>query len=185
MRQPVRTKAAGRRALLTAGWAARRSGVQNDEIAALSVFTTQSTTSLGARIVAQVRRGVTPAAVDLNIGPDGAPAVYTRAAIASRTWNQHTSAAGGMTPSQGVESARRLLWRRPTSGQTRTDSDYRCSGCGGQVTDTTATSCHLMSLWSASDERPGWLSTSNASSDQRRRQRAPLHRYGHRLQLLG
>ena len=88
-----------RRALLTAEWAARRSGVPNDEIAALSVFTTQSTTSLGARIVAQVRRGVTPAAVDFNIGPGGAPAAYTRDAIASLTWNQHTSTTGGTTVS--------------------------------------------------------------------------------------
>jgi hypothetical protein len=79
-----------RRALLTAEWAARRSGVQNDNIAALSVFTTQSTTSLGLRVVAQVRGGVPRAAADFNVAPGGAPSVYARGAIASLTWNQHT-----------------------------------------------------------------------------------------------
>ena len=88
-----------RRALLTALWAARRSGVQNDNIAALSVFTSQSTTSLGLRVVAQVRGGVTPVAADFNIAPGGAPAVYARGAIGSLTWNQHTSTSGSLTPS--------------------------------------------------------------------------------------
>jgi putative transposase len=37
------------------------------------------------------------------------------------------------TPSQGVGSARRLLWLRSTSAKTRRNSHYPCSGSGGQV----------------------------------------------------
>ena len=83
-----------RRALLTAEWAARRSGLENRNIAALSVFTTQSTTSLGLRIVGQVRSGVTPTAVDFNVAPGRTPAVYARSGLASLVWNQHSSTAG-------------------------------------------------------------------------------------------
>ena len=78
--------------------AAVGAGVSRDDIAVLSVFSTQSASYLAERTVAQVRRGSTSAAVNFNIAPGGSRALFALRDLTSFTWNHHTGTDGTLTP---------------------------------------------------------------------------------------
>src|SRR5262245_40042085 len=86
-----------RRALLTAEWAARRSGASRRDIVALSMFTTLSATYIARQIHDQIFSGPAPAA-DFNIGPGGARAVYPLASISSVVWNRQLTSSPTLSP---------------------------------------------------------------------------------------
>ena len=89
-----------RRALLTAAWAATRSGVDRRDVAALSVFSTRSVTYLLSRIRDQVFAAPPPAA-DFDLAPDDGRAVYPFGTIADVTFDRQTAAAGPLSPVPG------------------------------------------------------------------------------------
>ena len=88
-----------RRALLSAEWAVGRAvdvphGV---EVAALSVFTTQTATHIMERIRDAVQAAPAPA-IDFGVGPSGSRAVFSVASLQSVTFNAHLAASGPLTP---------------------------------------------------------------------------------------
>jgi hypothetical protein len=89
-----------RRALLTAEWAAHQAGVQPWQIAALSVFTTQSATYLLEKIRDQVF-ATPPTPANFSLGPYGSRAVYAFGDIASIVFNQQLTTGPTLTPSVG------------------------------------------------------------------------------------
>jgi hypothetical protein len=86
-----------RRALLTAEWAARRSGADANDIVVVSMFTTQSATHIEQAIHQQIISSAPPQA-DFMIGPGGTRAVYPLANIASVTWNRQMTAGPTLSP---------------------------------------------------------------------------------------
>jgi hypothetical protein len=86
-----------RRALLTAEWAARKSGVPSKDIVAVSEFSTRSLTYLREKLNVDILARPLPP-VDLNIGPDGSRTVFPFDQIASITMNLQTRTAGVLTP---------------------------------------------------------------------------------------
>lgn len=87
-----------RRALLTAEWAGRHASVLNREIAAVSLFSTQSATYLIEKVRDQVRSGVVPASADFNIGEGGSRAVFPFGSVSSITFNRETVVGGPLSP---------------------------------------------------------------------------------------
>ena len=88
-----------RRALLSAEWAVGRAvdlphGV---EVAALSVFTTQTATHIMERIRDAVQAAPAPV-IDFGVGPSGSRAVFSVASLQSVTFNAHIAASGPLTP---------------------------------------------------------------------------------------
>ena len=86
-----------RRALLTAEWAARRSGIDREDIVAISLFTTLSVTYIERQIHDQIFSSAAPGA-DFNIAPGGARAVYPLAGISSVTWNRQLTSGPTLSP---------------------------------------------------------------------------------------
>ena len=74
--------------------AAERSGVQRAQIAAISVFTTQSVTYLRDKISRQLMAAPLPDVADFNIGPGGTRAVFSFQAIQALLHNQQTLVTG-------------------------------------------------------------------------------------------
>jgi hypothetical protein len=96
-----------RRALITAEWAARQAGIQHKQLAALSVFTTRSATTLLQKIRDQVFIAPPPRA-DFNLSPGGARAVDAFDSIQSVTFNRQVSTAPAFTPFTAFDL---LMWR--------------------------------------------------------------------------
>ena len=96
LRQTVRGEY--KQALLEAIHAARRLGVQERDIVAASVFTTQSITSVMERIRDQIKNG-TPEPANFLLGPRGERAVFNLADVKSIDWSQQTTVSPpGFTP---------------------------------------------------------------------------------------
>ena len=85
-----------RRALLTAEWAIRRV-FQHVEVAAVSVFTTQTFSHVAARMRDAIRKAPAPA-LNFGVGPGGARAVFDAAQIQTLTTNAQINVAGPLTP---------------------------------------------------------------------------------------
>jgi hypothetical protein len=75
-------------ALLEAVHAARLAGVREEDIAAASVFTTQSATAILEKIRDQVKAGGAERA-DFGLGPEGGLTVFNRRDVTGITWNRH------------------------------------------------------------------------------------------------
>ena len=67
------------------------------DVAALSVFTTQSFSHIVERLRDAIGRAPAPT-LNFNVGPDGARAVFDVSKIAALTHNAHMTAAGTLTP---------------------------------------------------------------------------------------
>jgi hypothetical protein len=78
-----------RKALLDAFQAARRAGVQENDVVSASIFTTQSVTSTLEKIREQIK-SATPAPSDFNLGPGGTRTVFSLNGVSSITFSQHT-----------------------------------------------------------------------------------------------
>ena len=81
-----------RKSLLDAIEAARTTGVQEADIVAASVFTTQSSTATLEKIRDQIK-SATPTAADFNLGFDGSRTVFPLESVTSITLNQQTGVA--------------------------------------------------------------------------------------------
>ena len=81
-----------RKALLDALEAARKAGVQDADIVAASVFTTQSSTATLEKIRDEIKSS-TPAAADFNLAFDGSRTVFQLETVNSITFNQQTGVA--------------------------------------------------------------------------------------------
>lgn len=81
-----------RKALLEALEAARNNGVQEADIVAASVFTTQSSTATLEKIRDQIKSS-TPTAADLNLAFDGSRTVFALDSVTSITFNQQIGVA--------------------------------------------------------------------------------------------
>jgi len=86
-RQAVRGRY--KQALLGALHAARRLGVRESEIAAASVFTTQSLTAILERIRDQIKVA-TPEPADFNLDPNGTPTVFPLEGVTGINWRRQT-----------------------------------------------------------------------------------------------
>jgi hypothetical protein len=90
-----------RRQLMRAQWAARRVGVRNQDIAAVSLFHTQSATYLARRIYDQVFAAPAPAPADFSIGPGGSRTVFSLNRISSVTFNRQLTTGPTLSPTAG------------------------------------------------------------------------------------
>jgi hypothetical protein len=86
-------------ALALAESASRLTGLKTAQIAALSLFTTQSFTYLREKVASQLLAAAPPAAADFNIGPGGSRAIFPFDAIQTLTHHQHTRVAGPLVAS--------------------------------------------------------------------------------------
>ena len=86
-----------RGALVNAGERVRGTMARGVDIAALSVFTTQTATHILERIRDATRSAPAPT-IDFVVGHDGARAVFSVASLASVTFNAQTGASGTITP---------------------------------------------------------------------------------------
>lgn len=77
-------------ALLEAIHAAERLGVPERDVVTVSVFTTQSITSVMERIRDQIK-SATPDPANFSLGPKGERTVFKRTDVASVSWRQHTT----------------------------------------------------------------------------------------------
>lgn len=82
-------RGAYKQALLEAVNAARRHGVEEEDLVAASVFTTQSITPIMERIRDQIKSG-TPDPANFLLGPLGERAVFDRAQVTGISWRQQT-----------------------------------------------------------------------------------------------
>jgi hypothetical protein len=98
-----------RRQLMQAEWIARRAGVQNQDIAAVSVFHTQSATYMARRLHEQIFAAPVPAPADFSLGPGGARAVYNLADIASVTFNRQMTTGPTLSPTPGFLNVLRFV----------------------------------------------------------------------------
>jgi hypothetical protein len=87
-----------RRQLIEAERTARAAGVHQRDIAALSVFHTQSATYLLRRIHDQIFAAPPPVLADINIGPNGIPAIYLLSSISTVTFNRQLTTGPVLTP---------------------------------------------------------------------------------------
>jgi hypothetical protein len=87
-----------RRQLLRAEWTARRAGVPNRDIAAVSRFHTQSATYLLQRLHDAVFAAPAPAPADFNIGPGGSRAIFNFANVTSVTFNRQMTTGTTLSP---------------------------------------------------------------------------------------
>ena len=83
--------------LLEAVHAARLAGVREEDVAAASVFTTQSTTATLEKIRDQIKNGSSERA-DFALAPGDGLTVFDRSNVASMTWNRQTSSSGALSP---------------------------------------------------------------------------------------
>ena len=90
-----------RRQLLRAEWAARRAGVPNRDIAAVSLFHTQSATYLLQRLHDAVFAAPAPAPADFNLGPGGSRAVFDFASVTAITFNRQMTTGPTLSPTAG------------------------------------------------------------------------------------
>lgn len=90
-----------RRQLIRAEWAARRAGVRNRDIAALSLFHTQSSTYLMRRQHEQVFASATPPPADFRLGPGGSRTVFPLSNVASVTFNRQMTTGATLSPTAG------------------------------------------------------------------------------------
>ena len=90
-----------RRQLLRAEWAARRAGVPNRDIAAVSSFHTQSSTYLMQRLHDAVFAAPAPAPADFNLGPGGSRAVFDFASVTAITFNRQMTTGTTLSPTAG------------------------------------------------------------------------------------
>ena len=90
--------------MLEAIKAARRHGFHEREIAAASVFTTQSITSVMEKIRDQIKES-TPEPATFLLGPAGERAVFNREDVASITWRQHTGLSPQTFTTAGIDLA--------------------------------------------------------------------------------
>lgn len=84
-------------ALQAAAAAVRRARGDRVEVAALSVFTTQSATHVVERIRSAIQ-AAPPPRIDFNVGPGGARAVFPFSQVAGITYGLQTGADGTLTP---------------------------------------------------------------------------------------
>jgi len=91
-------KKAYRKALIDALGSAFVAGVHNDDIAAASLFTTQSITAISEKIRDQIRGAAAPQA-NFNIATGGERAVFANAPTLQIRLNRQNSVAGPLTPS--------------------------------------------------------------------------------------
>jgi hypothetical protein len=97
-----------KRALLEAIHAARHLGVGEDEIAAASVFTTQSVTAVLEKIRDQIK-AATPAPADFVIGLNGERTVFPLSEVTAITFNQQLRVSGPLQPYSVLPSSLSLL----------------------------------------------------------------------------
>src|SRR5215204_4251820 len=90
-----------RRQLMRAEWIARCAGVQNRDIAAVSVFHTQSATYMARRLHEQIFAAPAPTPADFHLGSGGARTVYNLADIASVTFNRQMTTGPTLSPTAG------------------------------------------------------------------------------------
>ena len=90
-----------RRQLIRAEWAARRAGVQTRDIAAVSLFHTQSSTYLMHRLHDAVFAAPEPARADFALGPAGERTVFALANVTAVTFNRQVSTAPTFSPEAG------------------------------------------------------------------------------------
>ena len=86
-----------KQALLEAIHAARRIGVRENEIAAASVFTTQSLTAILEKIRDQIK-AATPEPADFNLGPGGTRTVFPLNKVTDITFNPQKRVDGPLGP---------------------------------------------------------------------------------------
>jgi dienelactone hydrolase len=72
-------------------------GISSGNVAAASVFTTESATATLRSIRDQVKAAAAPA-VDFNLGSNGEKTVFPLNTISGFTWNQQTKTVGGLEP---------------------------------------------------------------------------------------
>ena len=99
-----------RRALLAAEWAVRRAfhPKHRVKVAALSVFTTQTSSHIIERIRDAIQEAPAPT-LDFGVGPGGARAVFNAAQIESLTNNAHLNVSGPLTPQPQNLAAMRIV----------------------------------------------------------------------------
>lgn len=90
-----------RRQLIRAERAARRAGIRKRDIAALSIFHTQSSTYLHLRLREQVFAAPAPASADFNLSPDGSRTVFALDDISSVTFNRQMTIGETLSPTPG------------------------------------------------------------------------------------
>ncbi len=90
-----------KQALLQAIQAARQIGVREEDIAAASVFTTQSASAVLEKIRDQIHEAV-PDPADFLLGPSGERTVFSLAAVTRITWQQEKSV-GSLSPGVDVD----------------------------------------------------------------------------------
>ena len=86
-----------RRALLTATWAVGRVTGGGADVAALSVFTTQTATHIVERMRAAIEAEPAPA-IDFAVSPGASRAVFSVDSLQGVTFNAQTGASGTLTP---------------------------------------------------------------------------------------
>jgi hypothetical protein len=86
-----------RKALLDLFKEARAVGIRPEEIAAASVFTTQSATAILEKIRDQIKTA-TPAPADFNLGPSGTPTVFSLSNVTGITFNRQNTTGAILTP---------------------------------------------------------------------------------------
>ena len=92
-----------KQALLEAIHAARQLGIREDDIAVVSVFTTQSFSHIVERMRDAVSAAPAPI-LDFGVGPGGARAVFDAAQIQALTNNAQTRTTGPLTPESLAQS---------------------------------------------------------------------------------
>jgi dienelactone hydrolase len=90
-----------RKTLLAAEWAARHSdGAGQNDVVAISSFTTQSVSYLREKITQKLLQASPPVAADFNIGPNGSRAMFAFDQIESIRHNQQVSPGGPPQPGE-------------------------------------------------------------------------------------
>jgi Bacterial Ig-like domain len=86
-----------RKALIDALPLAALGGADTDDIAAASLFTTQSISPLSAKVRAQIRSAPAPTP-NFNLAPDGSRTVFANLPGLAVSWNRQTTVAGPLSP---------------------------------------------------------------------------------------
>jgi hypothetical protein len=86
-----------RKALIDALPLAALGGADTDDIAAASLFTTQSISALSEKVRAQIRSAPAPTP-NFNLAPDGSRTVFANLPGLTITWNRQTTVAGALSP---------------------------------------------------------------------------------------
>jgi hypothetical protein len=97
-----------RKALLDALPSAALGGADPEDIAAASLFTTQSISATSEKIRDQIRSAPTPTP-NFNLAPDGSRTVFQNVPGLSITWNRQTTVAGPLSPTAVPVSATHIF----------------------------------------------------------------------------